>query len=94
MAVAVGSAPWAWTHERDMEYWNPVPGRSRAEAIAEGRRRGYKKFWIAQCRRMTEAEKEEYDGSWIVDPSTEERILPNSVSPEKPTYQKPEASKC
>lgn len=59
-----------------MEYWSPA-GRSRAEAIAEGKRRGYKRFWIAATRKMTADEKEEYDGSWIVDPSTEERILPN-----------------
>src|SRR5574343_1508446 len=71
-----GSAPWAWTHNHDMEYWPPA-GRSRAEAIAEGKRRGYKTFWIAQTRRMTEDEKEEYDGSWMVDLSTEESISPN-----------------
>jgi len=60
-----------------MEYWNPVPGKSREAAIAEGKRRGYRKFWIAQCRRMTAEEKEEYDGSWIVDPTTEEVVEPN-----------------
>ena len=72
LAGTRGSAPWAWTHSRDMEYWTPVPGKSREAGIAEGKRRGYRKFWIAQCRRMTAEEKEEYDGSWIVDPTTEE----------------------
>jgi hypothetical protein len=59
-----------------MEYWRPA-GMSRTEAIAEGKRRGRKTFWIAQTRRMTAAEKEEYDGSWIVDPTTQELISPN-----------------
>jgi len=68
-----GSAPWAWTHDPHVEYWNPA-GRSRAEAIAEGKRQRHKIFWIAQTRRMTDAEKEEFDGSWMVDPATEERV--------------------
>ena len=82
-SVAVGSAPWAWTHNREMEYWHPA-GKSRDEAIAAGKRHGRKTFWIAQTRRMTEDEKEEYDGSWIVDPSTEERISPNGCDELRP----------
>ena len=71
------SVPWAWTHSPDSEYWNPA-GKSRDEAIAAGKRRGYSKFWIAQTRKMTADEREEYDGTWIVDPTTHELITPNT----------------
>ena len=74
---AACSVPWAWTHAPDSEYWNPA-GRSREEAIQAGKRRGYRKFWIAQCRKMTADEQEEYDGTWIVDPTTHETITPNN----------------
>ena len=76
--VPAGSVPWAWTHSPDSEYWNPA-GKSRDEAIQAGKRRGYRKFWIAQCRKMTADEQEEYDGTWIVDPTTHEIITPNNV---------------
>ena len=75
--VPAGSVTWAWTHDPDSEYWNPA-GKSRDEAIWEGKRRGYRKFWIAQCRKMTAEEREEYDGTWIVDPTTHELITPNT----------------
>ena len=74
--VPAGSVPWAWTHSPDSEYWNPA-GKSRDEAIQAGKRRGYRKFWIAQCRKMTADEQEEYDGTWIVDLTTHEIITPN-----------------
>jgi hypothetical protein len=60
-----------------MEYWS-AGGKTREQAIWEGKRRGRKIFWIAQTRPMTEDEKEEMDGSWVIDPTTEEKIMPNT----------------
>ena len=80
---APGSAPWAWTFDRNMEYWHPA-GKSRDEAISAGKRHGRKIFWIARTRPMTEDEKEEMDGSWVIDPTTEEKILPNVKSEPRP----------
>jgi hypothetical protein len=66
-----------------MEYWHPA-GKSRDEAISAGKRHGRKIFWIARTRPMTEDEKEEMDGSWVIDPTTEEKILPNVKSEPRP----------
>lgn len=68
--------PWAWTREREAEYWNPG-GSSRKDAIAAAMKQGRSRFWIAGCRRMTTEEKELFDGEWIVDPSKEELVKPN-----------------
>lgn len=77
LAVAVGSAPWAWTATRDDEYWQPA-GNSRDMALAIARpKAGRRKFWIARCRRMDASEREQFEGSWIVDTHTEELITPN-----------------
>lgn len=67
------AAPWAWTHSPDSEYWS-AGGHSREQSIWEGKRRGYRKYWIAQCRIMTAEEREEYDGTWIIDTETQEQI--------------------
>lgn len=48
-----------------------------ALAIARAKA-GRRKFWIAKCRRMDASELEQFEGTWIVDPSTEELILPNA----------------
>ena len=74
MTPAPSPAPWAWTHDPSCEYWNPA-GKSRTEAIATARRRGGSKFWSAKTRPMTTEEREEYDGQWMVDPTTQELII-------------------
>ncbi len=72
-----GLVPWAWTANRDDDCWQPA-GNSRDMALAIARpKAGRRKFWIARCRRTDAHEIEEYGETWIVDPNTEEMIVPN-----------------
>jgi len=75
---ASGYVPWCWTDRRDAEFWAPA-GRSREQAIAEGRRRTEKgtAFWIAPTQRATKRERENYESRWLVDSAKSERISQN-----------------
>lgn len=69
--------PWCWAGDRHAEFWQPA-GRSRADSIAEGRRRWpqARPFWIAPAMRYTADDADELPSTWLVDSAKTECILP------------------